>query len=51
MRNDGSSGSGPIVPRDKYLQSLQVEKDTAVEEALNVKLHALEISTTTQKCK
>ena len=49
MREDGSSGSGPIVPRDKYLQSLQAEKDVAIEEARNEKLHATQISTANQE--
>ena len=33
VREDSSSGSGPIVSRDEYLQSLQVQNNVVVEEA------------------
>ena len=49
MKEDSSSDSGPIVPRDEYLQPLQAEKDAAIEEARNAKLHATQISIANQK--
>ena len=49
VRDDNSSSSGSIVPRDEYLQSLQVEKGAIVEEARNAKLHAMQISTANQE--
>ena len=51
VREDGSSDSGSIVLRDRYLQSLQVEKDATIEKARNAKLHATQISTANQKMK
>ena len=49
VREDGSSSSAPIVPRDEYLHSLQAQKDAAIEEARNAELCAMQISTTNQE--
>ena len=49
VRMDGSSTSASIATRDIYLQSLQAEKDAAIEETNIVKSQALEMSTANQE--
>ena len=49
VKKDGSSTSASIATRDIYLQSLQAEKDTAIEEANIAKSQALEVSTANQE--